>query len=409
MPRFRYTAKRSPQEVIEGVVEADNRSGVLAYLAQAGYVPIRVSEHAQDVARASQAPPSAPSRLRRARRLPASQLTSFTRQFASLTRSAVPLLRSLQILERQARHPTLRVVLHEVAEAVRQGQTLSSALAKFPQAFPLLYVNLVRSGEMSGALDAVLDRLAAQQEQEEAMRMRVRMALTYPAFVGVVGCLTVVFLMVFVMPRLSRLLTGLGDRLPAPTRLLLALGEWMSQWWFWGLLLGGAVAIALLWNGLGDRGRLAVDRAILRLPFLGQLITQVELARAARSLGLQLSHGIPILQAIEVAIHVVGHRVIRAEMLRLPEGLRQGGALSTGLKGLSIGTPFLINTVAVGEESGRVGEALTEVASYYERESERLLQAMAALLEPVLIILVGLVVGFIVMAVLLPIFEMSAI
>jgi type II secretory pathway component PulF len=405
MPKFRYTAKRSPQDVVEGVVEAEDRNRVLAYLAQAGYVPVRVSEETlQDGRRAERRAPAG-----RIRRVPAAHLVTFTRQFASLSRSAVPLLRSLQILESQARHPAFRAVLHGVGEAVRQGETLSSGLAKFPKVFPPLYVNLVRSGELSGALDAVLERLAEQQEQDEAMRMRIRMALTYPAFVAVVGCATVVFLMTFVMPRLSRLLTGLGDRLPLPTAALLALSDGMSHWWFWALLAGGATALALLWNGMGERGRLAVDRAILRVPIVGSLITQIELARIARSLGLQLSHGIPILQAIEVAIQVSRHRVIRAEMQRLPEGLRQGGTLSACLAGLSIATPFLVNALAVGEESGRVGEALTEVAAYYERESERLLQTLATLIEPLLIVVVGLVVGFIVMAVLLPIFEMSAV
>ncbi len=405
MPKFRYTAKRSPQDVVEGVVEAENRTGVLAYLAQAGYVPVRVSEEAFQAAR----PAERHVPIARARRVPSILLVNFTRQFASLTRSAVPLLRSLQILANQITHSYFRFVLHEVAEAVRQGETLSAGLAKFPKVFPLLYVNLIRSGELSGALDVVLERLAEQQEQEATMRTRVRMALTYPAFVAAVGCATVIFLMTFVMPRLSRLLTGLGDRLPLPTRLLLALSDWMSHWWFWGLLLGGVAVLALLWNGMGARGRLAVDRLILRVPLLGPLITQVELARIARSLGLQLGHGIPILQAIEVTIQVSDNRAIRAEMLRLPEGLRQGGALSNGLKGLTIATPFLVDTVAVGEESGKVSEALTEVAAYYERESERLLQTMAALLEPLLIVMIGLVVGFIVMAVLLPIFEMSAV
>jgi type II secretory pathway component PulF len=333
----------------------------------------------------------------------------FTRQFASLVRSYVPLLRSLHILQGQARHAYFRYVLHEVAEAVRQGDTLSSELAKFPLVFQPLYVNLVRSGEASGALDAVLDRLARQLEQEEAMRTKIRTAFTYPAFVGVVGCGTVIFLMTFVMPRLARLLEGLGERLPLPTRVLLALTHWMSQGWFWGMILGIAILLALAWRSAGERGKILRDRALLRLPVLGALVGQIEMARFARSLGLQLHHGIPILQAIEVAVAVVHQRVIRAELERLPEAMRQGSALSQGLRGLGVGTPFLIDTVAVGEESGKVGEALTEVATYYEQEAERLLQSMATLLEPLLIVGVGVVVGFIVMAVLLPIFEMSSV
>ena len=415
MPKFRYTAKRSPQDVVEGVVEAENRSGVLAYLAQAGYVPVRVSEEVRSSAQPAANRPAADRSAARpvqagwVRGVPAAHVVTFTRQFASLTRSAVPLLRSLQILESQARHAGFRAILREVAEAVRQGDTLSSALTKFPTVFPMLYTNLVRSGELSGALDTVLERLAEQQELDAAMRLRIRMALMYPAFVAVVGCGTVVFLMTFVMPRLSKLLIGLGDRLPMATRLLLAISDVMSHWWTWVGLLAAAGAIALVWQSLGLRGRLAVDRTLLRVPLLGTLIIQIELARISRSLGLQLSHGIPILQAIDVGIQVSSHRVVQAQMRRLPEGLRQGGALSACLQELSIATPFLVNAIAVGEESGKVGEALNEVATYYERESERMLQTMAALIEPMLILMVGLVVGFIVMAVLLPIFEMSAV
>ncbi len=407
MPTFRYTAKRGPDRLIEGVVEADSRSGAITQLAQSGYVPIRIIEQGSADARPVERPTVGPApKLPRVR---AAHLTIFTRQFASLVRSAVPLLRSLRILEDQATHHDFRYVLHAVAEEVRQGETLSSAFHQFPTVFSPLYVNLIHSGEISGALDAVLERLAEQLEQEEAMRVRIRMALTYPGFVAVVGAATVVFLMTFVMPRLSRLLMGLGERLPLPTQILLAVSGWMSTWWCWAVLGGIVTALFLLWRALGERGRLLADRLLLRLPLVGPLIQQVEIARFARAFGLQITHGIAILQAIEVAIQVSTHRQIHAELSRLPEGLRQGTSLSACLQGSAIGTPFLVNTVIVGEENGKVGDALTEVAAYYERDSERLLQMAATLVEPMLIVGVGVIVGFIVLAVLLPIFEMSSI
>lgn len=406
MPKFHYTAKRGPRDVVEGVVEAENRSGVLAHLAQLGYVPVRVTEETLSAAAAPTPVRQAP-KIRRGR-VPIAHLTIFTRQFASLVRSFVPLLRALKLLEDQARHPLLKHVLREVAEEVRQGQTLSSGLAKFPDVFPPLYLNLIRSGESSGSLDAVLDRLADQAEQEEALRAKIRMAFTYPMFVGVVGCLTILFLMTFVMPKLSRLLLGLGSRLPMPTRILLKVAGLMSQGWFWWVVVGVVLVGAIMLKGSGRRGRLALAHLMLRLPVLGPVIRQSEIARFCRSLGLQLTHGIPILQAIQISSQVIGHPVIRAELDHLPEGMRQGNALSSCLRGLSIGTPFLVNTISVGEETGRVGEALTEVAAYYERDTERLVQTMATLLEPTLILVVGLIVGFIVMAVLLPIFEMGS-
>ena len=407
MPKFRYTAKRGPRDMVEGVVEAENRNGALTHLTQLGYVPVRVTEETLSAAEAP-LPARQPPASRRGR-VPVSHLTIFTRQFASLVRSFVPLLRALKLLEDQARHPVLKQVLREVAEEVRQGQTLSSGLSKFPRAFSPLYLNLIRSGESSGALDAVLDRLADQAEQEEALRAKIRMAFTYPIFVGVVGCLTIVFLMTFVMPRLSRLLLGLGSRLPMPTRILLKVAGVMSHGWFWWMALGSVLLGAIVVKGSGRRGHVALARLVLQLPVVGSVIRQSEIARFCRSLGLQLTHGIPILQAIQISTQVIGHPVIKAELEHLPEGMRQGSALSSCLNTLSISTPFLVNTISVGEESGRVGEALTEVATYYERDTERLVQVMATLLEPALILVVGVIVGFIVMAVLLPIFEMGSI
>jgi len=414
MPTFHYTAKRGPKDVVEGVIEAENRSGALTQLSQLGYTPVRVLEQAGALPDGpAGAPASAPAKATpspmRVRRVPHGQLTTFTRQFASLVRSQVPLLRALKILEDQARHPALRAVLHEMTEAVRQGQTLSSSMGQFPGVFSPLYVNLIHSGEISGALDTILERLAEEAEREEVLRAKIRAAMTYPAFVAIVGCGTVVFLMTFVMPRFTRLLTGLGERLPLPTRLLLTGVEWMTSWWFWGVVLGVAIGMTLLVRGFSDQGRALRDRLLLRLPVIGPFIQQLEVARFARAFGLLVDHGVPILRAVDVATPIVGNRSMREQFARIPEGLRQGALLSACLKQLPAATPFLVNTIAVGEESGAVGGALTEVARYYEREAERMLQVLSTLLEPLLIVIVGVVVGFIVMAVLLPVFEMSTI
>lgn len=401
MPTFQYTAKKGPQEVVEGVINAETRGGALSQLADMGYVPVRVTEQESDDSKEVLVDKTKP------RRVPISQITTFTRQFASLTRSQVPMLRILNILHDQARHDYFRHVLRELTELVRQGETLSTGLQKFPRVFSNLYVNLIHSGEISGALDSVLERLADQAERDEVLRAKVKAAYTYPLFVGVVGFLTVTFLMMFVMPRLSDLLTGLGDNLPLPTQLLLAIVHGLSTAWFWGTVITIVLLVALMWRILGDKGRLLRDQLLLRLPIIGQLISQLEMARFVRSFGLLLNHGVSVMKAIDVAIPVVKHQVIRKELEKLPEGLRQGASLSSCMKQLSVGTPFLINTISVGEETGAVGDSMTEIASFYEREADRLLQTLSTLLEPTLIVMIGLTVGFIVMAVLLPIFQMS--
>ena len=407
MPTFHYVAKRGPQDVLEGELEAESRAGVLNHLAGLGYIPVRIQEGVA-AARKETVTGARPVTVR-GRRVPVRYLNQFTRQFASLVRSQVPMLRTLGILKDQTTRPGLRHVIASVEEAIRQGDTLSAALAKHPQVFSPLYINLTRSGELAGTLEGVLERLAAQAERDEALRAKVQAALVYPMFVGVVGLGSVIFLMTFVMPRLMKLFQGFGGRLPLPTRILLAMTYACQQPLTWGLLVVVVVGVVVIVRSRQELCRAWGDRLSLQAPVLGRLVRQLELSRFCRSFGLLLDHGIPILQATEVALAVVNNRVIRRALEGLPAHLKEGNALADGLKGLAIATPFAVHTIAVGEEGGRVAEALTEVANYYEREGERLLQVLASLLEPLMIVGVGGVVGFIVMAVLLPVFEMSVI
>ena len=403
MPTFQYVAKRGPTDVIEGVLEADNRAHVLSRLLDQGYTPVRITEAAAATGAALR------PLLKRDGGVPSAHLNQFTRQFASLMRSQVPLLRAVGIMKDQSGSPRLSQILAQLEEDIRQGHTLSESLGKFPKTFSPLYLSLIRSGELSGSLDRVLDRLADQAERDEALQAKVRAALVYPAFVGVVGIGTVIFLLTFVMPKLLRLFEGFGSRLPLPTRLLLALTHACQQWWCWAILAVLIAGPVLLFRARGDAGRLLFDRLTLRLPLLGSLICKLEFARFARAFGLLLEHGVPILQSTEVAVPVVSHRVIRRELSRLMAALRDGQSLARCLQQLSVATPFVTQTIAVGEEGGKVAEALAEIATFYERDVERLMQTLAALLEPAMILMVGGAVGFIVMAVLLPIFEMSVV
>lgn len=400
MPKFHYVAKRGSKEVVEGTLEAEDRSHAFDYLTALGHTPVRITELKPPRERRS-AQPSLEGKV------PTRALNIFTRQFASLVRSSVPILRVLRILQEQTQHPRLQRIAGEIGQGVQEGQTLSQAMERFPRVFSQLYVNLIRTGEAGGTLDIALDRLAELAEREEALRAKVKAALVYPAFVGVTGALTIVFIMVFVMPRLLKLFVGFGDRIPLPTQILVAVTHWVTRWEFWAVCSIIGLLVFLVWKGLGPRRRVLVDRLSFRVPILRGLIQKLELARFARSFGLLLAQGVPIFQAIEVAIPVVNHELVRKDLGRLTSGLREGSSMADCLKDLPISTSFLVNTVAVGEESGKLEEAFMEIADFYERESERLLRILSALLEPALILGVGCIVGFIVMAVLLPIFEIS--
>lgn len=402
MPTFHYLAKRGPKDTVEGELEVASRSDVLAHLGQLGYIPVQITEAAQQK-------PLTKTVVIREGKVPTRLLNQFTRQFASLIRSQVPLMRGLGMLEGQAHHPRLRRILGMIREDIRQGMTLSEALAKHPQIFSPLYLSLIRAGEAAGILDTVFNRLAVQADREEALRSKVRAAFTYPIFVGLVGLFTVAFLLTFVMPRIVRLFSGFGGNLPLPTQALLAVTALCQQVWFWGFLCLLAVAGIVLVKTQGARLQGLWDALSLRLPIVGPVIRELDLERFARSLGLLLEHGVPVLRAAEVAIPTVKNQILRRGLARLSGHLKEGHSLAESLKQTNLASPLLINTVAVGEEGGNVGNGLIEMANMYEGEIERTLETMAALLEPAMILFVGGIVGFIVLAVLLPIFDMSVI
>lgn len=405
MPTFEYVAKRNPTETVEGLLEADNRAGAINQLLGLGYTPLRVAEKAQG----TRASPGVRQPLPATVQVPHRQFNRLTRQLASLIRSQVPILRALMILVEQTEHPRLRRVIQAIEDDIRQGSTLSAAMAKFPRVFSPLYISLIQSGEVGGMLDTVLDRLAEETDREEALRAKIQAALAYPLFVVVVGILTVFFLLAYVIPRLVKLFTLFGKELPLPTRILLWLGDSFSKGWYGYAACLGLLIVTGWWFARSEQGMVALAYLRLRLPLIRSLVRQLETTRFARSFGLLLDHGVPVLKATDVAIPVVENRVLRKELRKLPQHLKEGNTLSSGLKGMTIASPLLINTVAVGEESGKIGEALLEVANFCEREVERLLQTLTALLEPMTILLVGGVVGFIVMAVLLPILTMGTV
>ena len=400
MPSFYYVAKRGPEEDIEGTLEAQSRRAALDHLVGLGYTPVRIQEKKDRFSA------SLPSK-KTGKRVPTRQLNIFTRQFASLVRSHIPLLRALKILGEQVEHPTLKQALSEMGEEVRQGRTLSEAMEQHPRLFPSLYVSHIRSGEAGGMLEIVLERLADTTEREEAMQSKIQTALAYPSFVALMGFVTVTVMMTFVMPRLLKLYVGFGNKLPLPTRLLLRMTHIASSQWFWGFCFIAALVLFIVWRSAGPQGKKMMDQFTLKVPVLGQLIQKMELARFSRSFGLLLEHGVPIFKAVEVSTPVLKHPVIRQQLESISVGLKEGKTLSECLRKLSVVTPFMVNTITVGEEGGKLGAAFSEVTHFYDREVERLLQVWVALLEPILILGVGCIIGFIVMAILLPIFEVS--
>mgnify|MGYP006297144137 CR=1 FL=1 len=401
MPTYAYKAKRGPVETVSGEVQAESRGSALELVEHKGLTPVWVREKEGD---------STGRGWRRwwPGRVSARDVTIFTRQLGSLTRSGVPILRALGTIAQQTDSPRFRRLVETVEADIRDGGTLSTALARHAESFPSLYIAMVRSGESGGVLDKVLDRLAAAREKEEDIRRRVQAAVAYPALIVTVGAATVFVLLAFFLPRVVELFRDYSD-LPLPTRLLIGISDFCSDSWYWILL--GAVLVAALFNRLAaiDKGRFMIDRLRLHLPLLGRIEQQSDVARFARTLALMVDSGIAIDRALLLSADTMRNAVFREAMHGVREStVQQGLPLSAGLKRAKLFPVFLANMVGVGEESGRLDESLVEVADFYEKEFEQQTRLVTSLLEPILILVVGLVVGFIVSAMLLPIFEIGA-
>jgi len=399
MPTFAYKAKRGPGDTVEGHLEAETRSAALQQLDTLGYTPVWVRESAG---------PARDGARRRGRgRIRRRDIAVFTRQLASLTRSGVPILRAMRTLSEQTANLRLQRVIADLQATVRDGSLVSAAMAEHPAVFPDLYVNMVRSGESGGILDTVLFRLADAQDREEEIRRKIQAAVAYPVLVLVVGLLTIVFLLGVFMPRVAALYRTYSD-LPAPTQILIAISDFVSVAWYWIALVLLLAAAVVRRMAAVEKGRLFFDRIKLRMPVLGRTLLHSDIGRFARTLSLLTGAGIGIDRALALSRDTLRNTVLREEVERIRhDTVNRGATLSAGLERSRHFPPLVSNMAAVGEEGGALEESLAEIASFYENEVDLQSRLATSLLEPVLILAVGLVVGFIVAAMLLPIFRLS--
>lgn len=400
MALYKYRAKKGPHEIVEGTIEARSEAEAVEKISAQGYLPVRIEGTGPAVQ-----PKEEPPKPKQKRRIKGRQITVFTRQLASLLKSGVPILTSLNIIAEQSENAALKNVIHVIHDRVKDGATFSFSLSQYPYYFSALYVAMVRSGETSGALPEVLFRITDYRSRQEEMLSRLRMALAYPILMAIVGIATIIFMLTFVMPRLMNIFTTLGQNLPLATRMVISTSHFLRQWWVW--LAVGAVIAVVRWQLKTAVARRFVSRITLRLPLLGNLAVRIELSRFSRTMELLIKSGIPILKAIEIAVPVVGNEVLREKLLESYKELEQGGSLGKSLKSAKVFPVFMSNLIIVGEESGKLSDALSEVANAYERDTEETIKIMTNLLEPLMILVMGLIVGFIVIAMLLPIFEIN--
>lgn len=402
MPVFIYRAADRRGQTIDGVMEAADARAVVERLHREAYFPLKVT--AQSERRAWWRLGSGGGRIRQR------ELLAFTQQLATLVEAGMPLDRALAILEQLAPGPRVKAVIADLLHSVRGGASLSDALAKHhPRPFSRLYINMVRSGERGGVLEATLRRLAEFQESRAAFQEAIVSALIYPLVITTVGAGAIIFLMTFVIPRFASIFADMGQAIPLPTQILMTASAAVRGYWWVGVLgLVGVVLAWRVWTSTAE-GRLAWDRAVLGLPMAGRLAIKVETARFSRTLGTMLRSGVPVLGALAVVGDMMTNQVVGRAVQRLSDTVKRGGTVAAAMEEH---TPFpllAIHMVRVGEETGRLEEMLIKTAETFEGDVRSELRRMIGLLEPAIILGMGVVVAFIVVAMLLAIFSINEI
>ena len=409
MPLFYYRAKKGPEEIVDGLIDAPSVDAAIDKINAMGYLPIEVKEGGRPVAAGEEQPAPALGGTAGVlhRRVTGRDITVFSRQLATLIKAGVPILRALTIIAGQSESAGLRAILAQVSRDVKEGKSFSASLTAWPQAFSSFYIAMVRSGEDSGTLQEVLFRIARYRQKQEEMLSRLRAALAYPVLMAVVGTGTVIFMFTYVLPKLITVFSNIGQELPWATRVVLGLSGFLRANGLY-LLIGVVVFLILaMRTGATRQGRVLLGSLCLHTPVVRTFLLYSELGRFCRTLEILIRSGIPILRALSVSVPVVSNEILKNELGRSAADLEQGTSFGASLAKAKHLPPFLVSLVSVGEESGKLDEALLEVAETYEQECDEATRILTSLLEPAMILLMGLVIGFIVVAMLLPIFQMN--
>jgi len=399
MPVFVYKAADRRGQTVDGVMEAPDARAVVERLHKEAYYPIRVAPHGE---RTNWLSFGGSTRVRQ------KDLLALTQQLATLFEAGLPLDRALSILQELADGPRVKAIVTDLLHSVRGGSSFSEALAKHhPRPFSRLYINMVRAGEKGGVLEVSLRRLAEFLEARAAFNDAVVSALAYPLVITTVGAGAIVFLMTFVIPRFATIFQDLGQTIPLPTQILLSVSAALQTYWWVGAIV--ALVGVLAWRvwTANPEGRLAWDRTLLRLPLMGPLTMKVETARFARTLGTMLRSGVPVLGAMAVVGDMMSNQAVGAAVSRLADGVKRGGTIAAGMQQHGAFPALAVHMVRVGEETGRLEEMLLKVADTFETDVRTELKRVLGLLEPAIILGMGVLVAFIVVAMLLAIFSIN--
>lgn len=415
MGTFQYEAMNSSGQTVKGTVDAANSDEAITKIKQMGNYPTKVKERSGGKSSggakkaAGGSGPRAPQKKgpRKAGRVSNKLLTQFTRQLSTLQDAGLPILRALRILEEQQKPGMLRVAIRLIADDVESGSSLSEAMARQDRTFDKLYINMVRAGELGGVLDLILQRLADFMEQSEALKRKVKGALIYPIAVMTIAGVIVMGLLIFVVPKFSEIFGDMDMALPAPTQALLDLSGWLvGGGWAW--IIGTPITLLIVAKLLrqSEGGAFFMDKLRLSIPVVGKITGKSSISRFSRTLGTLLGAGVPILDALNITAETAGNEVYTRALRNVRDSIREGEAIAKPLRQARVVDSMVVNMIDVGEETGELDNMLERIADNYDEEVEVMVSGLVSLLEPVMVISLGVIVGGIVIALFMPMVSM---
>jgi type II secretory pathway component PulF len=397
---FSYKAMDSTGRVVEGVISAANQTAVVNELRKQNVSPISITVKATSKA--------SHKKIFSSKNVTKSDISNFTTRLSALIRAKMPLAKALNSIKTQSEKEELTKLITEIFEKIQSGSSLSAALSTYPKHFSKLYINLVKIGEVGGVLDDSLTRIANIRKRDQEIVSTLKGALTYPAIMFFVMIVSIIILITFVVPNFTSAFADMGGALPLPTQLLIILSDFMTKWW-WAVLIGIVLIVfGFLQHIRKEKGRLAFDKLKLTLPLVGKMTHEIALSRFTLSLGSLLKSGISLTQAMDATIEVTGNTYITQLLSSALKEVNEGESVSATFKKRPMFFSNLcIEMAQTGEDSGNLDEMLENVGQYYADESSMKIKTLTTMLEPMIIVIMGVVVGFIVMAMMLPIFDLS--
>jgi len=396
---FSYTAKKERGALFAGEAIGDSKAAVVAELRRKGLTVVSLEE--------KRGMPDLKTLLENSKRISVRDKAVFARQFATMINSGLAVLRGLYVLEEQTENPRLKKIIKAVRDDVEAGSPVSDAMAKHPAAFDRLYIAMVKAGEASGALDATLLRLATQLEKQDSLRRSIKSAMTYPILIACFAIMVMIGMLLFIIPIFANMYKDLGGQLPSLTRLMMNVSNMLKGYWF----IIFPVIILMVWALVRlkntEQGRRAWDRFKLSLPMkLGPIIQKIAVARFSRTFATLVGSGVPILQAIDITGKTSGNTVIEEAMVDVKESVRCGEPIAKPLMRVSVFPPMVTHMISIGEETGALDSMLNKIADFYEDEVDAAVKSLTSIIEPIMMMFVGGLVGLIVISMYLPMFNM---